>query len=115
MRSTMHRIFIRFAVTIFAAMVLAALPAAAQLGIGKLTGKDKNREDQVKKAEKAAQTYDKIKEFSTDLYEKDSDFREEVDKHYDMVQPQHSQEAFDNNVAQPARPTVVHDGDRLRL
>ena len=111
----MHRISIRIATTVFAAMILAATPAAAQLGIGKLTGKDKSRDEQVKKAEKAAQTYDKIKEFSTDLYEKDADFREDVEKHFDRVQQQHSQEAFDYNVAPPARPTVVNDGDRLRL
>src|SRR5262245_51955991 len=112
----MQRINIRFTLTALAVMALAAGSAEAQLGLGKITGKDKEkREEQTKKAEKAARTYDKIKEFSLDLYEKDSDFREEVEKHFDQIQQHHSAEAFSNNIATPARPTVVHDGDRLRL
>ncbi|HEV8146761.1 MAG TPA: M48 family metalloprotease [Bryobacteraceae bacterium] len=83
------------------------------LGIG---GKKKDDpKEQSKKAEQAARTYDKLKEFSQNLYTNDPDFREDVDKHYDQIQQQHSQEAFSNNIAPPARPTVVHDGDRLRL
>ena len=34
---------------------------------------------------------------------------------YDQVQREHSVQAFEKNVAPPARPTLVHDGDRLRL
>src|SRR5260370_27514975 len=94
---------------------LVAGLASGQFGIGKKKDPEKVRDDQVKKADKAAKQYDKLKEFSENLYASDLDFREDVDKHYDQVQQQHSQEAFENNIASPARPTVVHDGDRLRL
>src|SRR5712671_5455805 len=102
---------------IVSASLVAGL-ASAQLGIpglGKKKDDDKLREEQLKKADKAAQTYEKLKEFSENLYATDPDFREAVDRHYDQVQQEHSQQAFDNNIAPPARPTVVHDGDRLRL
>src|ERR1700737_745911 len=82
-----------------------------QFGLGKKKDEAKNREEEVKRAEKAEATYDKLKQFSLDLYASDGDFREDVDKHFDLVQQQHSQEAFDNNVTPPARPTVVNDGD----
>lgn len=105
------------------AMLLAAVPVAAQLpGISRLPGlgKDKDkaekeREKQVERASKEAKTYEKLKKFSLDLYESDLDFREDVDRRYAEIRKQHSEEAFGRNVAQPARPTIVHDGDRLRL
>jgi hypothetical protein len=95
--------------------VVAAGVAPAQFGLGKKKDDAKVREEQVKKAEKAGREYDKLKEFSENLYATDPDFREDVEKDYDQVQQQHSEEAFQNNIAPPARPTVVHDGDRLRL
>jgi hypothetical protein len=75
----------------------------------------KLREKEKARAEKDARRYDKLRAFSLNLYQTDIDFRDEVDEHYDEVQRQHSGDAFDMNVAPPARPTVVHDGDRLRL
>jgi hypothetical protein len=105
---------IRMFVTIIAGLSFTAGLASAQFGLGKKKDEAK-REDQVKKAEKASHQYDKLKEFSENLYANDPDFREDVEKHYDEIQQEHSQEAFANNIAPPARPTVVHDGDRLRL
>jgi hypothetical protein len=100
----------------FGTTLLAGLLLSTQLGLSK-DKKDeaKVKEEQAKKTEKAARTYDRLKEFSETLYANDLDFREDVDKHYDQVQQEHSKEAFDNNIAPPARPTTVHDGDRLRL
>jgi len=106
---------IRRFVTLVSGLALVAGLASAQFGIGKKKDPEQVRADQLKKADKAAKQYDKLKEFSENLYASDLDFREDVDKHYDQVQQQHSEEAFQNNIAPPARPTVVHDGDRLRL
>ena len=106
---------IRQLLTIAIGLALAAGLASAQFGLGKKKDEAKSRDDQVKRAEKAARTYDKLKEFSQNLYDTDPDFREDVEKRYDQIQQEHSQEAFENNIAPPARPTVVHDGDRLRL
>jgi predicted Zn-dependent protease len=75
----------------------------------------KLREREKAKAERDARRYDKLKTFSLNLYQTDAEFREEVDDHFDHVQLDHSQQAFEKNVASPARPTLVHDGDRLRL
>ena len=75
----------------------------------------KLREKDKAKTEKDARRYDKLRAFALNLYQTDPDFRDEVDEHYDGVQQQHSIEAFEKNIAAPARPSVVHDGDRLRL
>src|SRR5258707_1150181 len=93
---------------------LAYSPLSAQiLGIGKKKSDDPK--EQAKKSEQAARTLEKLKDFSENKYANDPDFREDVEKHYDEIQQEHSQEAFENNIASPARPTTVHDGDRLRL
>jgi predicted Zn-dependent protease len=98
--------------TVFAVSTPAQIP-----GFGRNKGNDdaKLRESQKAKAEKDSRRYDKLKAFSLNLYQTDADFREDVDADYDEVQRQHSIQAFEKNVAPPARPTVVHDGDRLRL
>jgi hypothetical protein len=75
----------------------------------------KLRDSQRQKAEKEAKRYDKVKAFSLNLYQTDADFHEQVDDDYDAVQRAHAIEAFDMNVSPPARPTLLHDGDRLRL
>src|SRR5690349_12416967 len=99
-------------------LLLAAGIATAQFGIpglGRKKDDAKTRDDQVKRAEKNEATYGKLKDFSENLYANDPDFREEVDRRFDQIQQEHSLEAFNNNIAPPARPSVVHDGDRLRL
>ena len=83
-------------------------------------GKDKDDDAKLREKEKARATrdagrYDRLKAFSMNLYQTDPDFRDDVDQLFDEVQRAHSLQAFEKNVAPPARPTVVHDGDRLRL
>src|SRR5262252_2116169 len=86
------------------------------LGRGKDNKDDaKLRDSQKAKAEKDARRYDKLKAFSLNLYQTDADFHEDVDTDYDNVQRDHSTEAYLRNTAPVARPTVLHDGDRLRL
>jgi predicted Zn-dependent protease len=75
----------------------------------------KLRDSQKARAEKDAKRYDKLKAFSLNLYQTDADFHEDVDNDFDNVQREHSDEAFRINTAPVARPTVLHDGDRLRL
>ena len=102
-------------------LIVPTLPASAQVRIpGISKGKDKEddaklREKEKAKAEKDARRYDRLKTFSVNLYQTDPDFREVVDEDFDDVQRRHSVQAFEKNVAPPARPTIVHDGDRLRL
>lgn len=98
--------------TVFSVATPAQIPG---LGRGKEKDDAKLRESQKAKAEKEAKRYDKLKAFSLNLYQTDAEFREDVDADYDNVEREHSDEAYRRNIAPPARPTVVHDGDRLRL
>ena len=92
-----------------AVLALTVLPAQAQR-----PGQSNDARAKEQRA-KTERRYEKLKAFALNLYQTDLDFREEVDAHFDEVQRQHSLVAFHYNAAQPARPTVVHDGDRLRL
>jgi hypothetical protein len=101
-----------------ASCTLICVPARAageQFGglVKKNPAAEKERDE--KKSAKQAKKYEEVREYAEDLYAKDSSFKDRVDEHYANVQQQHSAEAFENNVRQPARYTVVHDGDRLRL
>ncbi|MEO8259050.1 MAG: M48 family metalloprotease [Acidobacteriota bacterium] len=103
-------------VTGFAVIIPAQVPRIP--GITK--GKDKDDEAKLREKEKARATrdagrYERLKTFSLNLYQTDPDFHDDVDQLFDEVQRAHSLQAFEKNVAPPARPTVVHDGDRLRL
>jgi hypothetical protein len=102
-----------------ASMIAATSPVNAQDEKPKEDKKSKKeakmREKERKEAEKNARRYEKLKTFATNLYQSNLDFRDEVQEHFDHVQRNHSLKAFHNNIAEPARPTVVHDGDRLRL
>jgi hypothetical protein len=99
------------------AMVLSTSTAAQIPGFGRKNNDNdaKLRESQKTKAEKDQRRYDKLKTFSLNLYQTDAEFREDVDADFEQVQRDHSITAYGNNVAPPARPTLVHDGDRLRL
>src|SRR5262249_5634869 len=96
-------------------MFAAAAPAQSNKGAQGKSDDAKLRDKEKAKAERDARRYEKLKVFALNLYQTDPDFRDEVDDHYDQLQREHSQQAYDNNVAPPARPTIVHDGDRLRL
>jgi hypothetical protein len=104
------------------AFVLAlglALPCPAQFGLGK--NKDdkkaekeaKDREKEVKKAAKEANQYEKLKEFSQNLYENDLDFREAVDDHYQDILRSHSEFAYARNVNRSSTTLAIHE-DRFR-
>lgn len=99
--------------TAAAVLAIAVAPAQAQRNTNQPN--DAKTKEQRARAERDARQYEKLKVFALNQYQTDLDFRDEVDEHFDEVQRQHSVRAFDNNVAPPARPTVVHDGDRLRL
>lgn len=99
------------------AVSVSAVPAQAQKNAGGQAKNDdaKLREKEKARSERDARRYEKFKTFSVNLYQTDLEFHDDVDDHFDQVQREHSAQAFDKNVAPPARPTLVHDGDRLRL
>jgi Zn-dependent protease with chaperone function len=103
------------ALMMVAAVLAVIVPAEAQRPTSNQSNDAKLRERERARAEQNARRYEKLKTFALGLYQNDLEFREEVDGHFDEVQRDHSIQAFQKNVAPPARPTVVHDGDRLRL
>lgn len=64
-------------------------------------------------------TYQERKQKALDKYNGEkrehAEFREDVHRDYEETQGLHSEYAFAKNTAAPARKTVAHDGDRLRL
>lgn len=105
----------RLAALVVSIVVGVVAPAAQDAHAQDRKDDAKLREREKAKAERDARRYDKLRAFGLNLYATDPDFRDDVDEHYDNVQRGHSADAFDMNVAPPARPSVVHDGDRLRL
>ena len=104
------------AIAAIAVVLFPLAAAAAQAQTNRATNKpDDARQRERARAEREARRYEKLKAFALNLYQTDLDFRDEVDDDFVRVQREHSITAFENNVAPPARPTVVHDGDRLRL
>ena len=109
-------------ITAVTALLVLGVAAAAPAQIPRIPGINRGRDDDAKtrererqRSEKEARAYEKLKTFATNLYTTDLDFRDQVDADFEEVQRQHSVQAFEKNVSPPARPTVVHDGDRLRL
>jgi predicted Zn-dependent protease len=98
------------------AVLLVTLPAPSPAqGRSNQPQSNDARQRERARAERDARRYEKLKAFALNLYQTDLDFRDEVDSHFEHVQREHSGIAYRNNAAAPARPTVVHDGDRLRL
>ena len=98
--------------TAAAVLALAVAPAQAQRNTNQ--SNDAKTKEQRARAERDARRYEKLKAFALNQYQTDIDFRDDVDEHFDEVQRQHMALAYHYNRAQPARPTVAHDGDRLR-
>ncbi len=97
-------------------------------GLGSLNpfgkGKDKEKEEakggsanaeQAQKPTKQEREYQKIKQFSEDLYAKDAAFREEVEETYRQKQREHSEYAFFINTRDAQDEQVTRTGDRLKV
>jgi hypothetical protein len=76
---------------------------------------NKNNNDDNAKPSKQERKYQKIKQFSLDLYNKDSDFKDEVDAAYHQKQREHSEYAYFINTRNGFDDQVTHDGDKLKV
>lgn len=76
---------------------------------------NKNNNDDNAKPSKQERKYQKIKQFSLDLYSKDSDFKDEVDAAYRQKQREHSEYAYFINTRNGFDDQVTHDGDKLKV
>jgi Zn-dependent protease with chaperone function len=76
---------------------------------------DKSDKDDNAKLSKQERKYQKIKQFSLDLYNKDSDFKDEVDAAYRQKQREHSEYAYFINTRNSLDDQVTRDGDKLKV
>ncbi len=70
--------------------------------------------DDKSKPTKQEREYQKIKQFSIERYNKNADFRDEVEESYRQKQREHSEYAFRINTSDAASTLRIRDGDRLK-
>lgn len=92
-----------------AALMAISLPAFGQ--IGKLIpGKKPAEADPAKNQLR----YEALKQYATDKYQKDLNFRDEVDNAYEQLMREHSQRAYDRNTSISSYVATVRE-DRWRV
>lgn len=99
--------------TALALSVPIAGAAAKDKEAGKQEREQKRRDKEVKQASKEASRYEKLKEFSINLYENDPDFHDAVEENFDDVLRAHSERAFYTNVSRKSSTVAIHE-DRFR-
>jgi hypothetical protein len=101
--------FMQFRFSSVATLVVAlSLPAFGQIG-NVLKGKPKP-EDPAKNQLR----YEVLKQYSTDKYQKDLNFRDDVDQAYEDLMREHSQRAYDRNTSVSSYIATVRE-DRWRI
>jgi predicted Zn-dependent protease len=101
--------FMRFRLSSIATLVVAlSLPAFGQIG-NILKGKQKP-EDPVKNQLR----YEILKQYANDKYQKDLNFRDDVDQAYEELMREHSQRAYDRNTTVSSYIATVRE-DRWRI
>lgn len=106
-----------------AAALLIAAPLSVQAGAArrqqdekekKDKDKDKKKADEKPKLTKQERKYQEIKRFSVDKYNKDQEFRDQVDDAYTRLLRGHSDHAFDINTRNP-NTQLRRDGDAVKI
>src|ERR1700733_4956528 len=101
--------FMRFRFTLVATLAAAlSVPAFGQIG-NILKGKQKP-EDPVKNQLR----YEALKQYATDKYQKDLNFRDDVDQAFEELMREHSQRAYDRNTSVSSYVATVRE-DRWRV
>src|SRR5205814_933459 len=94
-------------------------PPAAQKDKDK--DKDKKEKDkdndsgQPAKLSKQERKYQEINKFSLDLYNKDPEFRDQVEDSYRAKMREHSEYAYDLNTRDYGNTQVMRNGDKLKV
>jgi predicted Zn-dependent protease len=91
-----------------ALLVAISLPAFGQLG------KILNKKNPEADAAKNQLRYEALKQYSNDKYQKDLNFRDEVDAAYEQLMREHSQRAYDRNTSVSSYIATVRE-DRWRV
>lgn len=118
-----------FALLLHSQLLSLAAPAAAagtrpaqtaQKEEKKDDKKDKKKteasaDDNKPKATKQEREYQKIKQFSVERYQKNPEFRDEVDEAYRQKQREHSEYAYNINTLDQQDEHVMRNGDKLKI
>jgi Zn-dependent protease with chaperone function len=108
---------------LMAAALLSAAPLSVHAGAArprqdekekKDKDKDKKKADDKPKLSKQERKYQEIKRFSVDKYNKDQEFRDQVDDAYTRLLRDHSDHAFDINTRDP-NTQLKRDGDAVKI
>lgn len=75
--------------------------------------KSETKKDDKPKPSKEEREYQKIRKFSLDLYNKDLEFREDVDEGYRDATRKHAQLAYLINARRPDSKLVTREGDKI--
>jgi hypothetical protein len=100
--------------TSFAKMRRTA-PPAAQKKDDKKDDKKDEKKDEKPKLSKQERKYQEIKKFSAELYNKDPEFRDDVEDAYRAKMREHSEYAYDLNTRDYGDTQVMRNGDRLKI
>jgi Zn-dependent protease with chaperone function len=93
---------------LFIALVLGVFAAPGTIGLSQPA-------QDPKKQTKQEREYQKIKQFSEDLYAKDAAFRDEVDESYRQKRREHSEMAYFTNTRDTQDDQVTRTGDKLKV
>lgn len=94
--------------TAIAFILSILLPAHAEPA-DKKTKEEKLVEKEKKADEKSAASYEKVKEFSLNLYKTDPEFRDQVDASFEETMRGHSDYAYDQNVNRKSKLVAVNE------
>jgi Zn-dependent protease with chaperone function len=98
-----------------AAAAAARTRRAAPAPQAKDQKKEESKKEEKPKLTKQEKKYQEIKRFSTELYNKDADFRDTVDEAYERKMHEHAKFAFDINTRNGLDGQIRRDGDRLNV
>src|SRR4051812_48018362 len=87
-------------------------PSAAQKKDDKKDDKKDEKKDEKPKLSKQERKYQEIKKFSVELYNKDPEFRDDVEDSYRAKMREHSEYAYDLNTRDYGDTQVMRNGDR---
>ena len=87
----------------------APVVAAKNKEADKQEREQKRRDKEVKQASKEASRYEKLKEFSVNLYESDPDFHDAVEQDFDNVLREHSDLAYATNISLRSSERAVYE------
>jgi hypothetical protein len=90
-------------------------PPAAQKKDDKKDDKKDEKKDEKPKLSKQERKYQEIKKFSAELYNKDPEFRDDVEDAYRAKMREHSEYAYDLNTRDYGDTQVMRNGDRLKI